>query len=87
MRWSLITFLSILIGRLSFKRTGAPTFKVDPHNWNLAGKKHLNLAPFSEPMALQTLILRHEIHSEMSLAEKIDESGEIDKKKGPNLLV
>ena len=38
-------------------------------------------------MALQTLILRHEIHSEMSLAEKIDESGEIDKKKGPNLLV
>ena len=50
-------------------------------------EKHLNLAPFSEQMALQTLILRHEIHSEMSLAEKIDESGEIDKKKGPNLLV
>jgi hypothetical protein len=41
-------------------------------------EKHLNLVPFSEPMALETLVLRHEIHSEMSSAKKIDESGEID---------
>ena len=33
--------------------------------------KRLNLAPFSKSMALETSVLRHGIHLEMSLAKKI----------------